>query len=496
MISPETRVQIRRYYYAEHWKIGTIARELGVHPDTVRNAIEAERFGGEHAQRPSLVDPYLAFIRQTLDQHPRLLATRIYQMVHDRGYTGSIVQLRRTVARLRPQRCEPFLRLHAFPAEQGQVDWAHFGPVMVGHARRNLSCFVMTLAYSRALYLEFFFVQTMENFLRGHVHAFQFFSGQPRVILYDNLKSAVLERRGNQILFNPRLLELSAHYHFVPRPCQVRPGNQKGRVERAIRYVRDSFWAGRTFTTLAECNRQALLWRDQVAHQRRWPGGDHRTVAEAFDEEQPRLLPPALHPFSTDRIETVRSHKTIYIRFDLNDYSIPPEAVGRRLTLLASDTCVRIIDGSVEIARHTRTYDRHQLVLDPAHQEAVLKIKRKAFHSTPGGRRKQAVPESKILLDLAFAHGESAGNQTAQLTRLLEQYGATALRRAIAEALQRNTPRASSVAFLLRRQERPTLLALDLSGHPLAQSIDVRPHDLETYDELARTPDNTDDPEQ
>lgn len=116
MIRPETRVQIRRYYYAEHWKIVTIARELGVHPDTLRNAIEAERFGGEHAQRPSVVDPYLAFIRQTLDQHPRLLATRIYQMVHDRGYTGSIVQLRRTVARLRPQRHEPFLRLHTFPA--------------------------------------------------------------------------------------------------------------------------------------------------------------------------------------------------------------------------------------------------------------------------------------------------------------------------------------------------------------------------------------------
>jgi hypothetical protein len=275
----------------------------------------------------------------------------------------------------------------------------------------------------------------------------------------------------------------------------VRAGNQKGRVERAIRYVRDSFWAGRTFTTLAECNRQALLWRDQVAHQRRWPGGDHCTVAQAFNEEQSRLLPPALHPFPTDRIETVRSHKTIYVRFDLNDYSIPPEAVGRQLTLMASDTSVRILDGSVEIARHTRTYDRHQLVLDPAHQEAVLKIKRKAFHSTAGGRLEQAVPESKTLLDLAFAHGESAGNQTAQLTKLLEEYGATALRRAIAEALQRNTPRASSVAFLLRRQERPTLLALDLSGHPLAQSIDVRPHDLETYDELARTQNNTDEPE-
>jgi hypothetical protein len=319
------------------------------------------------------------------------------------------------------------------------------------------------------------------------VHAFESWSGQPRVLLYDNLKSAVLERRGNQILFHPRLLELSGHYHFAPRPCQVRSGNQKGRVERAIRYVRDSFQAGRTFTTLAECNRQALQWRDQVAHQRRWPGGDHRTVAEVFAEEQFRLLTPALHPFSTDRVETVRSHKTIYVRFDLNDYSIPPEAVGKQLTLVASDTIVRILDGSFEIARHTRSWDRHQLVLDPAHQDAVLKTKRKAFHSTPGGRLEQMAPESRALLDLAFAQGESAGAQTSHLMKLLEQYGASALRRAIAEALERGTPRASSVAFLLGRRPRSTQPALDLSRHPQAQSVDVRPHDLGTYDELART---------
>src|SRR6266705_3056577 len=254
---------------------------------------------------------------------------------------------------------------------------------MVGRAKRQLSCFVMTLSWSRALYLEFFFDQTTENFLRGHVRAFDAWSGAPRVILYDNLKSAVLERRGDQIHFNPRLLELAAHYHFVPRPCQVRAGNQKGRVERAIRYVRDSFWAGRAFTTLAECNRQALLWRDQVAHQRRWPGGDHHTVADVFAEEQPRLLPPPLHAFSTDRIETVHSRKTIYVRFDLNDYSIPPEAVGRQLTLVASDIAVRILDGSVEVARHHRTYDRHQFVLDPAHAQALMKVKRKAFDATP-----------------------------------------------------------------------------------------------------------------
>ena len=88
----------------------------------------------------------------------------------------------------------------------------------------------------------------------------------------------------------------------------------------------------------------------------------------------------------------VRSAKTIYVRFDLNDYSIPPEAVGRQLTLVASDTLVRILDGSAEIARHIRSYDRHQMVLDPAHQQALLKAKRKAFDSTPAGRLMQAVP--------------------------------------------------------------------------------------------------------
>jgi transposase len=494
MIPPETHVEIRRYFYAEHWKIGTIARELGIHPDAVRKAIEADRFHRGQELRPSIIDPYLEFVRQTLDRHPRLRATRIYQMIRDRGYAGSVVQLRRAVARLRPPAREAFLRLHTFPAEQAQVDWAHFGHVAVGRAKRALSCFVITLSYSRALYLEFFFDQTMENFLRGHVRAFQDWGGQPRVILYDNLRSAVLERRGNEIHFNPRLLELCAHYHFIARPCQVRAGNQKGRVERAIRYVRDSFWAGRAFTTLAECNRQALLWRDQVAHQRAWPGDDSRIVAQVFGEEQLRLLPHPLHAFSTDLIVPVRSAKTIYVRFDLNDYSIPPEAVGRPLTLVASDTLVRILDGAAEIARHHRSYDRHEEILQPAHQEALLKAKRKAFDATPGGRLAQAVPDSKTLLDLAFSQGESAGSQTAQLLKLLDLYGAAALRNAVREALERNTPRASSVAFLLRRQQRSTpRLAVDLSRHPEAQSIDVRPHDLETYDELAHNRDDDSD---
>src|SRR3984893_10231147 len=497
MISPEIRAQIRRCFYAEHWKIGTIASELGVHPDAVRNAIESERFHNSKPLGASVVDPYMEFIRHILDQHPRLRATRIYQMIGDRGYSGSVVQLRRTVARLRPQGREPFLLLQTFAGEQAQVDWAHFGHVMVGRAKRALSCFVMTLSYSRALYLEFFFDQSMENFLRGHVHAFEAWSGQPRVILYDNLKSAVLERRGNQILFHPRLLDLSAHYHFAPRPCQVRAGNQKGRVERAVLYVRESFWAARTFTTLGELNRQALLWRHQGAHQRPSPDDDSRTVQPAFVEEQPRLLPLPAHPFETDLVLPIHTGKTIYLRFDLNDYSIPPRRPGYPLTLVASESRVRILDGDKEIAQHRRSYDRHQLVLDPAHQQALLEEKRKAFGSTPGGRLVQAAPESEALLDAAFARGESAGSQTAQLLKLLDTYGAVELRSAIHEALERSTPRASSVAFILSRRQRSRQntapIPVDLSRHPEFESLDVIPHDLESYDELTDQDDEPDE---
>ena len=252
----------------------------------------------------------------------------------------------------------------------------------MGRARRTLSCFVATLSWSRALYLEFFFDQTMENFLRGHVHAFEDWSGQPRVILYDNLRSAVLERRGDEIHFNPRLMELCAHYHFVARPCQVRAGNQKGRVERAIRYVRESFWAGRSFTTLAECNRQARLWRDQVAHRRRWPGDDNRTkFAEVFAEEQPRLLTPPVHSFPTEiRSACARGEDDLCpLRSQRLLRSSPgrQQDASRRLPLPTRPR--ESLKATAEVARHHRTYDRHQLVLDPAHQEAVLKTKRNSI---------------------------------------------------------------------------------------------------------------------
>ncbi|HEV8716519.1 MAG TPA: IS21 family transposase, partial [Candidatus Binatia bacterium] len=216
------------------------------------------------------------------------------------------------------------------------------------------------------------------------------------------------------------------------------------------------------------------------------------------EEEKPYLLPLPTNPFNTDLVLSIRSGKTIYVRFDLNDYSIPPTFVGRPLTLLASGTTVRILDGQTEVARHRRSYDRHEFVADPAHEIALLKSKRKARGSTPGGSLASAVPESEEFLNAAFQRGESAASQTAQLLRLLDDYGATELRAAISEALERNTPRASSVAFILNKRRRasrrrpPT--PVDLSRRPDLADVNIQPHNPETYDELSRNDD--DDSEQ
>jgi hypothetical protein len=140
-------------------------------------------------------------------------------------------------------------------------------------------------------------------------------------------------------------------YDFQRTDCaysQTLFRREKGRVERVIRYIRDSFFAARSFTTLEDFNRHALEWRGRIAHSRPWPGDLSRTVGEAFQEERPRLLPLPAHVVETDLIKNVRSNKTIYVRFDLNDYSIPHTCVGRPLTLIASQTTVRILDGLVE----------------------------------------------------------------------------------------------------------------------------------------------------
>lgn len=493
MIDAETVARIRHLHHGEGWPVGTIAAQLGLHHETVERALSEQVRAGV-PPRPSKIDPYMEFARETLSRYPRLRSTRLWQMLRARGCPLSPRQVRRKVAQLRLRPREAFLRRRTFPGEEAQVDWASFGKVTVGTARRALSAFVMVLTHSRMIFLRFFLDQTLESFLRGHVEGFASLGGVPRICLYDNLKAAVLARHSDAVRFNPRLLELAAHYHFAPRACRPARGNEKGAVERAIRYVRDSFSAARSFTTLADFNDQARDWCMEVAARRRWPGDDRITVAEAFAEEAARLLPLPAHSFETDLVLAVRAKKAIYLRFDLNEYSIPPSAVGRDLTLVASEKTVRVLDGATEIASHRRSYDRKQRVEDAAHIDALLREKQRARDSTPSTRLIDAVPAAEAFLEAAFERGESVGVLTEKLLLLLDDYGPAELSATVEEALARGTPRLGSVAFLLARRRRlakaATPLPVDLSRRPDLKDLYVKPHSAETYDELTRDHDD------
>lgn len=490
MMDAAQRARIRRLFYAEHWKIGTISSELGVHHDAVRHAIESDRFVSAGALvRPTMLDPYKGLVGKILEDHPRLRATRIYEMLRVRGFAGAVTQVRRYVRGIRPTRVEAFLRLETLPGEQAQVDWGHFGKIQVGAAKRTLWCFVLVLAWSRAMYARFMLDATLEAFLRGHRLAFEALGGVPREILYDNLKSVVLERVGDHIKFHPRILDLAGHYHFAPKPCAPYRGNEKGKVERLIQYLRHGFFAARRFTSVEDLNAQLARWIAEVAHVRRAPGhADGRTVLELLDDEQPRLLPLPEHPMACGRISGVASGKTPYVRFDLNDYSIPHTLVRKPLTLVAEEHELRVLDRDVEVACHARSYDRGKTIEDPRHVAALARDKRRAHDLRGRDRLRATCKHADALLDALALRLENLGGQTTRLLQLLDRYGATELDRAIAEALARGAPSAASVAHLLdqwaRARKAPPPLDAVLPADPRVRDLRVTPHALDGYDEL------------
>ena len=492
MITPAQRAEIRRLYYGEHWKIGTIAAQLGLHRETVRAAVEQASGGVRRSlYRPSALDPYLPFIRDTLATYPRLRATRIHEMVRQRGYPGSVFQVQRLVKRLRPETTRAvYRRVVTLAGESAQVDWGSFGKVRIGHGTRTVSGFVMVLGYSRAVAALFTHDQTLESFLRGHVEAFEALGGVARTLVYDNLRSAVLDRRGAAIEFHPRLLELAGHYHFAPRPCTPGRGNEKGKIERQIQYLRHAFFAARPFRDLDDLNAQFRRWRDDVAHRRRHPELPDRTVADVWADEKPRLLPLPAHHFETELVRVVRSGKTPYVRFDRNLYSIPHTHVRKPLTLLASATRVRILDQQTELARHHRSYDTAQTVEDPAHLEALLAATRQANVHTTRDRLRAAVPATDALFERLAERGDALRPHATRLLALLDDYGPEELAAAVALALERDALGAGSIAHILetRRRQRGLKppLRLTLPDRPGLRDLDVRTHDLETYDALGQ----------
>jgi transposase len=320
-VSSEESAAILRLHHVEGWPVGTIADQLHRHHDTIERVLV---HGGlpiaKQTTRSRLVDAYVPFIEETLRKYPRLRASRLWAMLAARGYTGSKSGLRAIVSRLRPRRhAEAYLRRAVLPGQEAQVDWAHFGKLTVGRAQRDLFAFVMVLAYSRLRFVRFAMRAAMPSFLRGHAEAFRFFGAVPRVLLYDNLKSAVLEREADAVRFHPTLLALAGHYRFEPRACAPYRPNEKGRVERAIRDVREGFFAARTFASIDDLNGQACAWCLEIARERRVPDAKDKTVEEAFLEEKSRMIELAGDDFPVEERVEVRVGKTPYVRFDRND---------------------------------------------------------------------------------------------------------------------------------------------------------------------------------
>ena len=512
-IAPDLVARILRLHTVEKWRVGTIARQLHVHHGTVRRVIAQGSTASPDVIAPSVgvkvgvsagvrantavavpaplrasrIDAYRPFLLQTLMQYPKLTAARLHAMACERGYVGSASHFRALIAQLRPRpAAEAYLRLRTLPGEQAQVDWAHFGHLQIGRARRPLMAFVMVLSCSRRIFLRFFLDARMDAFLRGHVEAFNAFGGIARVLLYDNLKSAVLERVGDAIRFNPMLLAFAAHHRFEPRPVAVARGNEKGRVERSIRYVRDNFFAARVFTDLADLNAQAQAWAVSEAVNRRWPEDTRQSVHQAFEAERPRLLTLPEQGWALGERVAVQIGKTPYARFDLNDYSVPHTLVQRTLAVLADEHHVRILDGSREVARHPRSWDRGAQIEDERHVQALVERKRQARSHRAVDRLTQAAPASANLLQRAAEQGHPLASITTALTRLLERYGASELQTAITEALAAGVPHPNAVRLALERAReaagQPPPTALILPEHVVRRDAPVRAHALGSYD--------------
>jgi transposase len=489
MISKETEAEIIRLFHAEKWRIGTIAAQLHVHYTTVQRVLRQSGIEtAAVASRASLADPFLPYIIEQLTKYPRLRASRLFEMVRERGYKGGPDHFRRIVGRHRPKKpAEAFQRLRTLPGEQAQVDWAHFGKIQIGKAWRVLWAFVMVLSFSRQLFLRFFPSAAMPFFLRGHVDGFAAFGGVPRTLLYDNLKSAVLERHGDAIRFNPTLIELSAHYRFEARPVAVARGNEKGRVERAIRYIRDAFFAARKYADLADLNRQADEWIVTGAGERPWVEDRSRLVRDVFAEERSQLMALPQNPFPTHERLEVEAGKTPYVRFDLNDYSIPHDHTRRTLVVLADLDTVRVVEGNHVLATHRRSWDREQQIELPEHLERLVEEKRRSRQHRGLDRLSKAAPNSRTFLRLIAEKGENVGSSTSRLLGLLDQAGAAELEEALVEALERNTIHVGAVRHVLdrRRSERglppPVMIPLAPGAH---RDLVVSPHALSTYDAL------------
>ena len=342
MISSEAFMDIIALKRAGH-SIRFIARKLGIHRKTVKKHLEANAFPAytRSVQKPSVLEPFHPIIKGFLDEDD-YQATWILERIRKLGYAGSYRTLTGYVASIREQKSQiAYTRFETEPGLQAQVDWGDFKVADAKGKTSTVYVFVMLLGFSRAMYVEFVEHCTLETFMDCHIRAFGHLGGVPAEVLYDNMKNVVIGRDKGKPRFNVEFFHFARHYGFTPRVCPPYSPWVKGKVERPMNYIRESFWRGYAYSSLSQANQDVLHWKLEVADQR--IHGTHRQqVIARWEEEVPHLgeLPP------TDYDTSLKFYRKVYkdclLSFNANRYYVPPEAVGKKVLLKVKGNQLRI----------------------------------------------------------------------------------------------------------------------------------------------------------
>ena len=438
------------------------------------------------APRGSILNPYDKAIQTLLDDTPEMRAPAVLERLRKLGYKGGVTTVRARLRSLREHgRREAFLTLNFEAGAAMQIDWADFGFALPGVARR-VSAFVAVLCYSRYLYIEFTLSQSMGTFLRCMDRCLKFFGGSTAADIFDNMKTVVLSHTAHATVFNPRFIEYArVRGGFAVVACNVRRGNEKGRVERPIGFVRLRFWPGRRFCSLLDLNTQAVVWRDDFAN-----GRVHEVTGKVPSlvfrhEEQHRLKPLSDTPFNTDDIEGCTVTKMFRVTLDRNKYSVPWRLVSQNVVARANDDTVGVFLGTKQVAIHTRSWGVGEDIEHPSHKHGLLEQKPR----TAAG----SLPPALLALDdtgrayfkLLAAGSRSIHRETVRLTLLVELFGGAATQSAVAEVMQTGHVGAEYVEYVLRHKRglvpQPPPLRL---GNDELDRISLPEPDLSIYDRL------------
>jgi transposase len=483
MIDYETFMQIKTFHERQGLTCTQIAQALGLSKRTVRKWLNQIRYGPRKStQRSSKLDPFKGTIVRLLETHP-YSATQIYQRLREEDFNGSYNIVKEYVRKIRPRRVEPFLKLSFAPGECAQVDWGTYGTVPVGSTRRKLSFFVMVLCYSRMMYVEFTTSQTMEHFLAGHQNAFNRLGGVPHKIMIDNLKSAVLKRvLGQDPLLNPKYLDFARHYGFAIAPCGVGKGNEKGRVENGVGYVQKNFLAGLTLSDFQIVNPVALHWLDTVSNIR-IHGETKRKPVEMFSEERASLIPLPPFPYDGATLSQVRACKQFRITLDTNRYSVPAEYAGQRLTLKTYPDRLCIYHQEKLIARHVRSYDRHQDFENPDHPKELIAQRKKARDQKIFMRFLMLSSKAQAYYQQLEQRRLNPHHHINKIVGLSEIYGVDQVARALEDAFILQAFSCEYIANLLEQRARklPEPGALILTRRQDLLELEIDQPDMSLY---------------